>query len=106
MIAQHPLGFGQWLQALTYALSEPREIANDGDPDSPDTRVLLNVVRSGYRPLQVVALGLPGTQASPIPLLQGRGLVDGHAAVYVCRGSVWQAPLTEPEKLWTQLGLP
>jgi uncharacterized protein YyaL (SSP411 family) len=27
MMSQYPLGFGQWLQALSYALSKPREIA-------------------------------------------------------------------------------
>jgi hypothetical protein len=32
MMAQYPLGFGQWLQALSYALSEPREVAIVGDP--------------------------------------------------------------------------
>jgi uncharacterized protein YyaL (SSP411 family) len=27
MLTQYPLGIGQWLQALAYALSKPREIA-------------------------------------------------------------------------------
>ena len=102
-MAQHPLGFGQWLQALAYALSEPREIAIVGDPDAADTRGLLSVVRSGYRPFQVVALGTPDAQHSPVALLQGRGLVDGHAAVYVCRDFVCQAPVTDPAKLRAQL---
>ena len=30
MIAQYPLGYGQWLLALAYMLSKPREIANCG----------------------------------------------------------------------------
>jgi uncharacterized protein YyaL (SSP411 family) len=54
MMAQYPLGFGQWLQALAYALSKPREIAIVGDPDSADTQDLLDVVRDGYCPFQVV----------------------------------------------------
>lgn len=41
------LGFGQWLQALAYAPSEPREIAIAGDPDSADKQALLNVDRDG-----------------------------------------------------------
>ena len=36
MMAQYPLGFGQWLQALAYALSQPREIAIVGEPDAND----------------------------------------------------------------------
>jgi uncharacterized protein YyaL (SSP411 family) len=56
MMAQYPLGFGEWLQALSFTLAKPKEIAIIGDPDASDTRALLDVVRNGYRPFQVVAL--------------------------------------------------
>ena len=71
MMSQYPLGFGQWLQALAYALSKPREIAIVGDPDSADTQALLSVVRDGYRPFQVVALGAPGRAAPCCPAPAG-----------------------------------
>jgi uncharacterized protein YyaL (SSP411 family) len=103
MMTQYPLGFGQWLQALMYALSKPREIAIVGDADSADTQALLKVVRSGYRPFQVIALGTPETQSFAVPLLQDRGLVNGHAASYVCRDFACQVPVTEPTKLQTLL---
>jgi uncharacterized protein YyaL (SSP411 family) len=80
MMSQYPLGFGQWLQALAYAFSKPREIAIVGDPDAADTQALLNIVRDGYRPFQVVALGVPGRGASTVPLLDDRDLVDGQPA--------------------------
>ena len=99
MMSQYPLGFGQLLQALSYALSKPREIAIIGDPESVDTQTLLSVVRSGYRPFQVVALGTPGAQPPAVPLLQDRGLVDGHAAAYVCRDFACRAPVTEADAL-------
>jgi hypothetical protein len=88
MLAQYPLGFGQWLQALAYALAKPREIAIVGDADSADTHALQAVIRDGYRPFQVVALGAPSAQAPAVPLLEDRGLVDGQAAVYVCDAPV------------------
>lgn len=99
IMSQYPLGFGQWLQALAYVLSKPKEIAIVGDPNSADTRALLNVVRDGYRPFQVVALGAPDGQPSAVPLLQDRGLVDEQAAAYVCRDFACQAPVTEPKDL-------
>jgi uncharacterized protein YyaL (SSP411 family) len=103
IMSQYPLGFGQWLQALAYALSKPREIAIIGDPGSADTQALLNVVRDGYRPFQMVALGAPSDQPPAVPLLQDRGLVEGRATTYVCRDFVCQAPVTEPEALRAQL---
>ncbi len=99
MMAQSPLGFGQWLQALSYALSQPREIAVVGNPEAADTQTLLSVVRSGYQPFQVVALGEPSTHPPAVPLLQDRGLVDGKAAVYLCRDFACQAPVTTPQAL-------
>jgi uncharacterized protein YyaL (SSP411 family) len=103
MMSQYPLGFGQWLQVLVYALSKPREIAIVGGPDSTDTEALLKVVRDGYRPFQVVALGALGAQSPSVPLLQDRGLVEGQAAAYVCRDFACQAPSAKPEELGAQL---
>jgi uncharacterized protein YyaL (SSP411 family) len=104
MMAQYPLGFGQWLQALSYALSQPGEIAIIGDPESADTQALLRVVRDGYRPFQVVALGAPEAQPPAIPLLQDRSLVDGQASAYVCRDFACQAPVADPDGLRALLG--
>jgi uncharacterized protein YyaL (SSP411 family) len=105
MMSQYPLGFGQWLQALAYALSQPREIAIVGDPEAADTQALLNIVRDGYRPFQVVALGAPDAVGSTaaVPLLQDRGLVEGRAAAYVCRGFTCQSPTTDSDGLQAQL---
>jgi uncharacterized protein len=104
MMAQYPLGFGQWLQALAYAFSKPREIAIVGEPRAGDTQALLSVVRDGYRPFQVVALGAPGAISPAAPLLQERGLVEGQLAAYVCRGFACQAPVVEPEGLRCRWG--
>jgi uncharacterized protein YyaL (SSP411 family) len=80
MLAQYPLGFGQWLQAMSYALSQPKEIAIVGEPETIETRGLLEVAQNGYRPFQVVALGAPAPRGAAVPLLQDRHLVDGRAA--------------------------
>ena len=103
MMSQYPLGFGQWLQALSYTLAKPMEIAIAGDPDSADTQALLRIARDGYRPFQVIAMGAQDTQAAAIPLLQDRGLVKGRAAAYVCRDFTCRAPITEQEVLEVQL---
>jgi uncharacterized protein YyaL (SSP411 family) len=104
MMSQYPLGFGQWLQALAYTLSDPREIAVVGDPGALETQALLSVVNDGYQPFQVTAFGTPSAQPADVPLLKDRGLVQGKAAAYVCRQFACQAPVTEPGALKALLG--
>ena len=99
IMAQYPLGFAQWLQALAYDLARPREIALVGDPGSQDTRAMLAVLRDGYRPNQVLALGRLDQAAPAVPLLLHRTPVDGHATAYLCVRMVCQPPVTDPEEL-------
>jgi uncharacterized protein YyaL (SSP411 family) len=44
---------------------------------------------------------VPGEDDDPmtLPLLAGRGLVDGRAAAYVCRGMVCDRAVTDPGDL-------
>jgi uncharacterized protein YyaL (SSP411 family) len=102
ILGSAPLGFSQWLSALDFALGRPKEIALIGTPD--ECRSLLQVVFREYRPNQVVAVGRP-TEASPIPLLEGRAQIDGRATAYVCQNFACQLPVTEPAALARQLAL-
>ena len=104
MLAEHPLGFAQWLIALDYVLSHPREVAVVGDPGAADTGELLDVVRRGYRPHQILAVGEPGPEPASVPLLRDRERVKGRATAYVCVDSVCRLPVTEPETLLGLMG--
>ena len=86
MMAQYPLGFGQWLQALSYTLAKPKEIAIIGEHHRADTRAMLQVVAEHYQPFQIIAIGDPNTRTPVIPLLQDRRQIDGRATAYVCVG--------------------
>jgi uncharacterized protein YyaL (SSP411 family) len=99
LLTRYPLGFAQWLIALDYALSHPREIAIVGDPEASDTGDLLDVCTTGYRPHQIVALGAPDTEASAVPLLQDRSPIEGRATAYVCVDFACRTPVTDPEAL-------
>ena len=96
---RYPTAFAEWLSAFTFAVGDAVEIAIVGDPVAPDTRALLEVVRAGFRPLAVVAMGAAGH----VPVLEGRPLRDGRATAYVCRNFACRAPATEPADLAAQL---
>jgi uncharacterized protein YyaL (SSP411 family) len=98
-LERYPLGFGQWLVALDYALSRPFEIAIVGPLDDAATQRLLDAATDGFRPHQVVACGPAGQEAAAVPLLAGRDLVNGKPAAYACRDFACQAPVTSQQAL-------
>lgn len=104
MMAQYPLGFGQWLQALSYALSKLREISIVGDLDSASTQALVSVARGRCQPFQIAALETSSQEGSPTSLLPDRCLANGRSAVCIHRDFVSQALLAGQEGLRAQLG--
>ena len=102
--ARYPTAFAEWLNAITFSLSEPVEIALSGKPDATDFTALLAAVRSAYRPFSVVAGG--SADSTAVPLLGDRPQRDGRATAYVCRHFACQLPVTRPEDLLAQLAVP
>jgi uncharacterized protein YyaL (SSP411 family) len=88
-LTRAPQAFGHALSALDLHFSPPRELAVAGPPDSEVARAALRP----FDPNAVVAFG----PSDDVPLLAGKGLVDGRPAVYVCESFVCAAPATEPE---------
>jgi uncharacterized protein YyaL (SSP411 family) len=91
MLPQAPSAFGHALCALDLHFSPPREIAVIGPPDADVARAAL----APFQPNTVVAFG----PSEDVPLLHGKGLVDGRPAVYVCENFACQSPVTEPASL-------
>ncbi len=49
-------------------------------------------------------MGAPrGGVGADLPLLEGRGMLDGRPTAYVCQHYVCQLPVTDPEALAKQL---
>jgi len=90
-LTRAPSAFGWALCALDLHLSPPRELAIAGGPGSPVARAAL----AGFDPNVVVAFG----PAEDVPLLAGKGLVDGKPAVYACERFACRAPVTDPAEL-------
>jgi uncharacterized protein len=86
-----PSAFGWALVGLDLHLSTPRELAIVGPGNSEIARAAL----ADWDPRAVVAFG----PADEVPLLAGKGLVDGKPAVYVCERFACRAPVTDPAGL-------
>ncbi|MCX6043846.1 MAG: thioredoxin domain-containing protein [Chloroflexi bacterium] len=97
-MVRQPTGFGRLLGALNTLLSPSQEIALAGDPEAADTQKLLHVIQHSYLPNTVVALKRP-EESTLLPLLEGRGLVNGQAAAYVCENYACKLPVTEAKAL-------
>jgi uncharacterized protein YyaL (SSP411 family) len=91
LLPRAPSAFGWALGALDLHLSPPRELAILGGADSEVARAALR----GFDPNAVVAFG----PAEDVPLLEGKSLVDGRPAVYVCERFACRAPATDPAEL-------
>jgi len=91
LLQRAPSAFGWALCALDLHLSPPRELAIVGGADSDVARAAL----SGFDPNAVVAFG----PAEDVPLLEGKTLVDGKPAIYLCERFACRAPVTDPTEL-------
>ena len=113
--ARYPRAAGAGLAVAEAWLAGPSEIAVVGSPQDERTRALHVTALHAAPPGAVLALGdgtvpagsvpagsVPagsGPAGSGVPLLAGRGLVNGAPAAYVCRQFTCQAPVTTPEEL-------
>ncbi|MDL4772270.1 thioredoxin domain-containing protein [Actinomadura xylanilytica] len=101
LAAEHARFAGWGLAGAEAYASGPLEIAIVGEPGDERTRALHRTALMAVSPGAVVSVGAPG--AAGVPLLDGRGPVDGAPAAYVCRGFTCRLPVTTPAGLTREL---
>jgi hypothetical protein len=104
-VTRSPWSSERFLAGVDFARGGPVEIAIVGDPSQPETQALLKQVYQTYLPNRVLMLHDPARPADTVasPLLEGRTLVAGQPAAYVCRNSTCRPPVTTPADLAEQL---
>ncbi|HEY7543879.1 MAG TPA: thioredoxin domain-containing protein [Blastocatellia bacterium] len=104
-MVKYPSGFGYLLSALDAYLAEGREIAIIGSADSHEVRAFVEEIYSRYIPNKVIAAAAPDDERAQkaIKLLEGKSLVEGRAAVYVCRNFACLLPATTVKELAERL---
>jgi hypothetical protein len=97
LIEQAPQAFATSLDVLAFLESTPLELALVGRRGAPDREALERAVAEHYLPNRVCAhLDPDQPDVRELPLLRGKTLVRGGAALYVCRNYACAAPVTDP----------
>jgi len=104
-MARAPQGLGQWLCALDFYLSTPKEIAVVGPWENLATQSLLEQVHGRYMPNKVVVGYDPAVAQNPeeFALLEDKYMVDGKPSAFVCQNYSCLLPATDAEALADQL---
>ena len=105
LMGRAPDGTGRWIAALDFYVSTAKEVVVIGPPDDPATSDLLRTVNGRYLANRVLvgAGGPEAAAAATLPLLEGRGLIDGKPTAYVCENYACQLPVTDATALAAQL---
>ncbi len=104
LMSRHGAGFGRFLCALDFHLGPVVEVALVA-PGRDGWSPLAEEVFRRYVPNRAVVGGVASDpRAAPdLPLLEGRGAIDGRVTAYVCRNYACDMPTTDPETLAKQL---
>jgi hypothetical protein len=103
-IARSPRAFTTSLAVVDLLLEGPAELALVGSPGRDDYEALRREVATRYLPNRIVAHHDPaGGAPTALPLLAGKGLVEGRAALYVCRDFACRQPVTDAAEVGTVL---
>ena len=98
-IARYPRAFAKSLAVVDLLAEGPIELAFVGPSHDPGLEALHLAVREVFLPHRVIAssdgMGKPASH----PLLVGKELVQGKAALYICRNFSCQRPLTDPQEV-------
>jgi hypothetical protein len=98
-IRHAPHAFAKSLIVIDLLDAGPVELAFVGRRGAPDMEALRREVGCHFLPHRVVAHRDPEAAEGGLPLLRGRDLVAGRAALYVCRGATCLPPVVEPAEI-------
>jgi len=108
-VSRSPASSAWFLAALDHALGPSHELVIVGDIRTPDTRAMLDAVRSMYLPSVTILLREPNEEGDDLPAIapftKDFTIIDGKATAYVCSGQTCTMPVTDPEKVMELLGM-
>ena len=104
-IARYPRAFAKSLAVVDLLAEGPLELAFVGTPHDPGLEALHLAARKVFLPNRVIAASAGIGKPTSHPLLAGKDLVQGKAALYICRNFSCQRPLVDPQEVIEALSL-
>ncbi len=94
-----PHALPQFLVALDFSLSKPKQVIIAGAAEDPRTKALLEEVHARFVPNKVILLADGGegqrTLASYVPFIEGVRMIDGRPTAYICEDYACQLPTSD-----------
>ena len=107
MVADYPMAYTQFLNALDFAIGPSQEVVIVGDASKVDTQNLLRVMHQVFLPNRSLLFKPAGADGDILGelcdyarLLEPRGQM---ATAYICENFACQTPITDPEELRIKL---
>ncbi|MBI3597262.1 MAG: thioredoxin domain-containing protein [Nitrospirae bacterium] len=101
VIDRFPRAFCKSLAVSDFLLEGPLEIVVVGKPGEAGYQALRREVDTQYLPNQILAHLDPAAESgkSPSPLIEGKGRINGKAALYLCHHFTCSSPITDPSRI-------
>jgi len=93
-ITRYPRAFAKSLAVVDFLTEGPVELAFVGDGQQAAAQALYRAVAEEYLPNRIIA-STGSNAGSTFPLLQGKSVVAGQPALYICRNFSCQRPVTD-----------
>ena len=103
IISSQPEPFANWLCAIDFATSSPKEIAIIGDRNNSSTQEFLNQLRSKFIPNKVLAGFNNLLEEPPLPLLEDKIMVNNQPTAYICQNFTCNRPTNSSDEFKKQL---
>ena len=102
-ITRNPSAFTQFLVGLNLILLESNDVVIVGDPDSAQTKDMIDSIRKIYIPNLTVLLRTPGRRGADLDEITGftrdMDQLEGRTTAYVCRNSTCSRPINDIDEI-------
>jgi uncharacterized protein YyaL (SSP411 family) len=100
LVSRAPRAFATALSVVDFMARGPVELAVVGPEGSKEREAFEAALGKRYVPNRIIALLDPANPTEPLPpLLAGKTLAGGKAALYICQNFACASPITDPSAL-------